>query len=101
MILARYLLTGCLLVAAAAPALADGRVRCLSPEERRAKIAAHAVVTLSKAIRALKVPHREVVRASLSEHDGRLVYMLTVLGRDGKVTRATVDAGNGTVIVGR
>jgi uncharacterized membrane protein YkoI len=101
MILARVLLTGCLLAAAAAPALADGRSRCLSPEERRAKIASHAVITLSKAIRALKVAHRELIRASLCEHEGRLVYMLTVLGRDGKVARATVDAGNGSVIVGR
>jgi uncharacterized membrane protein YkoI len=30
-----------------------------------------------------------------------LVYVLTVLGRDGKVTRATVDADSGTVIGGR
>ena len=64
-------------------------------------MAGHGVITLAKAIRALKVPHREVVRASLCEHDGHLVYMLTVLGRDGKVTRATVDAANGTVIVRR
>ena len=100
MILARFLLTGCLLAAVAAPALADGHSRCLAPEERRARMAGHGVITLAKAIRALKVPHREVVRASLCENDGRLVYMLTVLGRDGKVTRATIDAANGTVIVG-
>lgn len=100
MILARLLSVGCLLVAACAPVLAAERNRCLAPEERRAKIAAHAVIPLAKAIRAAKVARREVVRAGLCEQNGRLVYVLTVLGRDGKVTRALVDAGNGTLIAG-
>jgi uncharacterized membrane protein YkoI len=86
------------LLAVSAPAAAAERNRCLSPEERRAKIASHQVVPLAKAIRVLKVRRAEVVRASLCEHDGRLVYLLTVLPRDGKVVRATVDAGTGTVI---
>jgi uncharacterized membrane protein YkoI len=30
-----------------------------------------------------------------------LVYVLTVLGRDGKVSRMTVDAGSGTLVSGR
>jgi len=87
-------------VAALTPALAAGPNRCLSPDERRAKIAAHQVVSLSKAMRAAKVGRRELVRAALCEHNDRLVYLLTVLGRDGKVTRATVDAGSGTVVAG-
>jgi uncharacterized membrane protein YkoI len=90
----------CLLVAAIAPALAAGPNLCLSPDERRAKIAAHQVVPLSKAMRAAKVAHRELVRASLCERNDHLVYLLTVLGRDGKVTRAVVDAGSGTVAAG-
>ena len=100
MILARYLLVLSALPALALPAAAAPSDRCLSPEERRAKIAAHAVVPLAKAIRAAKAPRREVVRAALCEQNGRLVYVLTVLGRDGKVTRAIVDAGSGTVLAG-
>jgi uncharacterized membrane protein YkoI len=100
MILARFLLTGGLLLATAASAFAAEHGRCLTPEERRAKIATHAVIPLSKAIRAAKVPRREVVRAALCEQGGILVYVLTVLGRDGKVWRARVDGGNGTVIAG-
>ena len=94
----RLLFTGCLLVAAAWPVFAAERNHCLTPEERRAKIATHSVVSLAKAMRAVKVPRRELVRASLCERNGHLVYVLTVLGRDGKVTRATVDAGSGSVI---
>ena len=86
------------LAAALLPASAAERDRCLSPQERRAQVAAHAVIPLSKAIRALRVRRAEVVRASLCDRGGRLVYVLTVLGRDGKVMRATIDAGNGAVI---
>lgn len=97
----RILFAWCFLLAAAGPLLAAERNRCFTPEERRAKIASHAVIPLAKAMRALKVARRDVVRASLCERNERLVYVLTLLGRDGKVTRATVDADNGTVIVGR
>lgn len=83
---------------AASPAAGAERDRCLSPEERRAKIASRQVVPLARAIRATKARRAEVVRASLCERDGKLVYLLTVLLRDGKVARVSVDAGSGTVI---
>ena len=98
MIFARYLLALFVVLAGAAPSFAADAGRCLSPEERRAKIAARAIIPLTKAIKAAKVPRREVVRASLCEQDGGLVYILTVLGRDGKVTRFVVDAESGTVL---
>jgi uncharacterized membrane protein YkoI len=41
-----------------------------------------------------------VVRARLCESQNGLVYMLTVLARDGKVTRVTVDATSGSVLTG-
>ena len=51
----------------ARPAFAAEHSRCLSPDERQAKIGAHAVIPLSKAMRAVKVQRRELVRASLCE----------------------------------
>ena len=42
----------------------------------------------------------ELVRARLCHEPSRLIYLLTVLARDGKVRRVTVDATNGTVISG-
>ena len=41
---------------------------------------------------------RQVVRAQLCREPKGLVYVLTVLARDGKVTRARVEAANGSLI---
>ncbi len=94
MILVRSLLVGLGLGAGAAAHAAD---RCLSPNEQKAKTAAHAVVPLSRAMRSVK-QHGEIIHALLCERGGRLVYVLTVLGRNGKVGQASVDAANGAVI---
>ncbi len=88
-------LVGLVLFGATAGALAADR--CLTPNEQKARTASHSVVPLSRAMRAVR-PRGEVVRARLCEQSGRLVYVLTVLAGDGKVARASVDAGNGTVI---
>jgi uncharacterized membrane protein YkoI len=40
----------------------------------------------------------ELVRARLCQESERLIYLLTVLPRDGKVRRVVVDAKNGAVI---
>jgi len=85
-----------LLLLGAAPA-ASAADRCLSGNEQRAKTATHAVIPLSRAMRAVRA-HGEIIRARLCEHGGRLVYLLTVLARDGKVAEAGVDAGNGAVV---
>ncbi|WP_201160078.1 PepSY domain-containing protein [Rhodoplanes elegans] len=82
--------------AAAAPA----GPRCLTRAEQRARTAAKQVVPLAKAASAVKARHGELLRARLCEQNGRLVYMLTVLPRGGKVVRATVDAGTGALISG-
>ncbi len=99
--LARFAVSSCLLFGVVTAAQADDRARCLTRDQQRAKIAAHAVVPLSKAMRVGKARRGEVVRANLCERGGKLVYVLTVLARDGKVARVTVDAGTGTVISGR
>ena len=98
MILVRSQLTGLVLGASAAAATAAHAAdRCLSPNEQKAKTAAHAVVPLSRAMRSVK-QHGEIIHALLCERGGRLVYVLTVLGRNGKVGQASVDAANGSVM---
>jgi len=85
----------------AAPARSsDSGGHCLSRQEQRARIAARTVVPLAKAARAVKGRRDTLLNARLCERDGKLVYLLTVLARGGKVLRATVDAGTGTVIHG-
>jgi hypothetical protein len=90
--------------AMALPSLAaDANPRaCLSKAEQRAALAANKAIPLAAAIKSLRARgHRaEVVRAALCQRGEKLVYVLTLLARSGKVTRATVDAANGEPING-
>jgi len=99
--------TACLLLGLAlgtgVPGMAGAAERksCLSPEERRAIIGAHRAIPLARAMHVAKakVPG-EVVKARLCRQELRLVYVLTVLARDGKVTQARVDAADGQWLEG-
>ena len=76
---------------------------CLGKTEQRAAISQGQAVTLAAAIRSARGSERgrgarEVVRARLCREPNGLVYVLTVLARDGKVTHTTVDASNGKVV---
>ena len=74
---------------------------CLDQKERRAEIETGKVVRLSIAVRAAKSRMAgTLVRARLCRGKEGLVYVLTVLGRDGKVARITVDAVKGTLLGG-
>jgi uncharacterized membrane protein YkoI len=79
------------------PAEAAKAKHCFSRQEQKARIAAGTVMPLAKVLRPAK-GRGEVLRARLCERNGRLVYLLTVLARDGKVVRAAVDANNGALI---
>ena len=84
------LATGCAVTATAAAA---ERNACLTPEERRAVIAAQKAVPLARAMHVVKDRVAgEVVKARLCRQDRSLVYVLTVLSRSGKVLQARVDA---------
>jgi uncharacterized membrane protein YkoI len=104
MVVLRTLLLG--LICLAPVAAAAEPKGCLTPQERNAAIAARKAVPLARAMRVVKakVPG-EVVNARLCRQDAAqagaagatkgLVYVLTVLGRNGKVTQARVDAADG------
>jgi len=96
------------LVAASAPAssgAAEDR-SCLSRAEQRAALSTGQTVTLAVAIRSARGSvrghgSREVVRARLCREEKGLVYLLTMLARDGKVTQTAVDATSGKVVDAR
>src|SRR5262249_5359078 len=94
----------CLLAALpAVPAFAadSPRLACLSKDAQRDALASHQAVPLAQAIHLIRPKYKgDVVRARLCRGPNGLVYMLTLLSRSGKVTRATVDAVNGTVVGG-
>lgn len=76
--------------------------RCLTKAEERAAIASGEAVRLAVAARAARRAFRgEVVRARLCYRGPQLIYVLTLLSRDGKVRRLRLDAGSGRVIGGR
>jgi len=80
-----------------APAAAEERLQCLTRAEQRAAIAAGEAIPLAA---ARQRTNGELVRARLCRDSRRLIYLLTVLARDGKVRQVTVDAINGMVISG-
>jgi uncharacterized membrane protein YkoI len=99
MMLARWVVL--LLLAGAGSALAGEVDGCLSPEQRRAAIANRQAIPLAKALRTAKAHiGGEVVRARLCKEGNELVYVLTVLAHDGKVTLATIDSTSGAFIDG-
>jgi uncharacterized membrane protein YkoI len=82
----------------AQPAVADEH-RCLDANQRRAAIAGHQAVPLTKAVRAARSHLAgDIVHARLCEHGQGLVYVLTVLAHDGKVARASIDGASGTFL---
>jgi uncharacterized membrane protein YkoI len=74
---------------------------CLDPKERRAEVESGRVVRLDTALRAVRSKMAgTLVRARLCRGNDGLVYVLTVLARDGKVARLTVDAVKGSLVGG-
>jgi hypothetical protein len=73
-------------------------LHCLTGDEQRAAIANGKTMPLATVIHTLRRAPKDVIRAQLCLDPDRLIYKLTLLGRDGKVKRATVDASNGAVV---
>ena len=89
----------------AAPALAADPAynACLNKAEQRAAVADQKAIPLARAIKSRREHghHADLVRARLCRHGDGLVYVLTLLGRSGRVIRETVDAATGEVINSR
>ena len=82
-------------------ASAAERKGCLTVQERQAALAARKAVPLGRAMRVAKAKlGGDVVKARLCRQERGLVYVLTVLARDGKVTQARVDAADGRWLEG-
>jgi hypothetical protein len=73
-------------------------LHCLTGDEQRTAIANGKTMPLAAVIHTLHRAPKDVIKAQLCQEPDRLIYKLTLLGRDGKVKRATVDASNGAVV---
>jgi hypothetical protein len=78
--------------------LAADSVHCLSAADERAALSSGKAVPFSSVIRTLHRAPKDVIGAKLCQEGDRLIYMLTLLGRDGKVRRASIDAASGAVV---
>jgi len=88
--------------AMAAQAMEVGHRSCLNKEAQRAAVASGQAIPLASALHAMRGhAGRELVRVRLCQTPKGLVYVLTLLARDGKVTRAILDATNGATLTGR
>src|SRR5207244_481832 len=100
-LLLAFLLLGALSHQAIAGAPHNGS--CLTRAEQRGAVDADRAIPLSQAIKTLRQyrKYSELVRARLCRHDEKLVYVLTLLGRSGKVVNVTVDAVSGEYRAGQ
>jgi hypothetical protein len=80
------------------PGLAAEPTHCLSGDEQRAAIVNGKTVPIATVIHSLHRAPKDVIKAQLCQEPDRLIYKLTLLGRDGKVKRETVDATSGAVV---
>lgn len=72
---------------------------CLSDAELREEVAAKRALPQAQALRLARgAVAADPVRARLCRRDGVLVYVITALAKDGKVTRLTLDAASGKVL---
>ncbi len=72
---------------------------CFAPEEVRGHVEKHGLAPLNDVVRAARGGiEADLISARLCETAGNLVYMIAMLGRDGKLMRLTVDARTGDVI---
>ncbi len=78
--------------------LAAEPTHCLSGDEQRAAIVNGKTVPIATVIHSLHRAPKDVIKAQLCQEPDRLIYKLTLLGRDGKVKRETVDATSGAVV---
>ena len=70
----------------------------MTRDQQQTAVSDGKTVPLASALKAVQGRGRQVVRAQLCHEAKGLVYVLTVLARDGKVTHARVDAASGELI---
>ena len=85
--------------AASAQSAAAALKNCLPPREIQAAVAAKGIVAPASAVMAARrqVPGADVVRASLCRNSNDLVYVISVLQKDGRIVQVMIDGPSGRV----
>ncbi len=78
---------------------ASAETVCFSAEDTRDHVAKHGLIALSDVVRSARgAGQADLISARLCETSGNMVYMIAMLGRDGRLLRLTVDARTGELI---
>jgi uncharacterized membrane protein YkoI len=86
-----------IIVAGISPAAAEQV--CFGADETRVLVERHQLISLHDVVRSARTGgSSELISARLCETNGQLVYMIAMLGRDGRLVRMSVDARTGSVI---
>ena len=98
----RSLLVGLALLGASSHARAEIAILaqpCLSPREMREVVSTERVVAPTLAIAAARraVPNAELLRANMCRDREALIYVISVLRKDGRVVHVVIDARSGKV----
>ena len=85
--------------AASAQSAAAALKNCLPPREMQEAVAAKGVVAPASAVMTARrqIPGADVVRASLCRNSDDLVYVISVLQKDGRIVQVTIDGPSGRV----
>ncbi|WP_162820399.1 PepSY domain-containing protein [Microvirga calopogonii] len=72
---------------------------CLPPREMQEAVAAKGVVAPAAAVMTARrqVPGADVVRASLCRNSNDLVYVISVLQKDGRIVQVMIEGSSGRV----
>ena len=72
---------------------------CLSPREMQEVVSSERVVAPALAIAAAKraVPNAEMLRANMCRDRDALIYVISVLRKDGRVVHVVIDARSGKI----
>lgn len=85
--------------AASAQSASAALRNCLPPREMQETVAAKGVVAPASAVMTARrqVPGADVVRASLCRSSDALVYVISVLQKDGRIVQVMIDGTSGRV----
>jgi uncharacterized membrane protein YkoI len=98
----RALILAGLIVSGAGFTSASAETTCFSNEDTRDHVEKHGLIALHDVVRSARgTGQADLISARLCETNGNMVYMIAMLGRDGKLLRLTVDARTGTLINSR
>jgi uncharacterized membrane protein YkoI len=98
----RALIFAVLIISGAGITSASAENACFSAEDTREHVEKHGLIALHDVVRSARgTGQADLISARLCETNGNMVYMIAMLGRDGKLLRLTVDARTGTLINSR